>query len=149
MAVDGFLKLPHIPGESRREGHEDEIEFHALRFGMAAPEGAVGGSVARRGRVTFDPVTVVKRYDRASPYLKRMVAEGQYAEEARLALRRTIEGETDDFLVVVLSGVSVTGYDLVSTEDGMLEEALTLNYRSIRFTYEGDHEVELEVFVGR
>lgn len=38
MQIDGFAKIPDIPGESTREGHEDEIEFHSLTFGMEAPQ---------------------------------------------------------------------------------------------------------------
>ncbi|WP_109471017.1 Hcp family type VI secretion system effector [Ornithinimicrobium cavernae] len=148
MAVDGFLKLPDIVGESQRDGHEDEIEIHSLRFGIAAadPERT---AVSRRGRVGFDPVTLLKRYDRASPYLKQMLVESRRASEATIALRRTVEGDTRDYLVVVLTDASLVSYDLDTTEDGRLEETLTLGYRTIRFTYEGDHEVELEVSAGR
>ena len=149
MAIDGFLAIPDIQGESLRDGHEGEIEFHGLSFGMATAVSAGETMSRRRGRATLDSVTVVKHYDRASPSLKKMVFDARLAPQATLSLRRTVDGETSDYLVIVLKEASVTSYDLESTEEGLLEEVLTLDYRSIRFTYDGQHEVELDVATGR
>lgn len=145
MAIDGFLVYPDIPGESQRRGHEDEIEIHDLTFAMASPQSS-GGTV-RRGRVLLRPIAVRKHYDRSSPYLKRALHQNAAAQEVTITLVRTVDGSTDDYLVVVLVDASVLGYDMSSTEDGFLEETLTLGYRSIRFTYDGNHEVELETQV--
>lgn len=142
MAIDGFLIYPDIPGESQRRGHEDEIQIHDLTFAMASPQSSGGGG--RRGRVVLRPITVVKHYDRSSPYLKQALHENRTAPEAKITLVRTIEGSTDDYLVVVLTEASVVGYELSTTEDGFVEESLTLSYRTVKFTYEGQHEVELE-----
>lgn len=141
MAIDGFLTFPDIVGESQRRGHEDEIEVHDIAFAMAAPQSASG---ARRGRVVLRPLTVRKFYDRASPYLKTLLQDGRHADRVSLAVTRTREGSTRDYLVITLREVSLVSYELSTTEDGRLEELLTLAYRRITFTYEGQHEVELE-----
>jgi len=84
MAIDGFLAIPDIQGESLRDGHEGEIEFHGLSFGMATAVSAGETMSRRRGRATLDSVTVVKHYDRASPSLKKMVFDARLARVADL-----------------------------------------------------------------
>ncbi|GAB2603329.1 Hcp family type VI secretion system effector [Pseudactinotalea suaedae] len=153
MAIDGFLQIDDIPGESRREGHEDEIEIHGIEFGLAA-----AGVAGRRampgtatGRVELEPVRVAKHYDRSSPLLKQVLARSQRLEEAVISVRRTVEGETSDYLVVTLTEASVIGYDLhPAPEDDVLEELVYLDYASISFRYEPDSlEVTLEKRVNR
>jgi type VI secretion system secreted protein Hcp len=145
MKIDGFVKIPDIPGDSQREGHEDEIEIHGVTFGMEAPSER-GGSV-RRGRVSFDMVVVSKDYDRSSPSLKGALATSRHLSEVVLSLRRTIEGESSDYLVVTLADASVVKYDFAPAQDrdDVLVEHVGLAYRSVQFVYDGQHEVELEV----
>jgi type VI secretion system secreted protein Hcp len=144
MSIDGFLDVPGIPGESTREGHEDEIEVHGVTFGMETPVDR--GGVAR-GRVSFDPVVVSKSYDRSSPALKGALATQRHLDEVVLSVQRTVEGEQADYLVITLADVSVVKYDLSpdTERDGVLVEQVALAYRSIAFIYAGQYEVELEV----
>ena len=104
MAIDGFLTFPDIVGESQRRGHEDEIEVHDITFAMSSPQSASG---ARRGRVVLRPLTVRKFYDRASPYLKRVLQDGRHADRVTLAVTRTRDGSTSDYLVITLREVSL------------------------------------------
>ncbi|MFK5634989.1 MULTISPECIES: Hcp family type VI secretion system effector [unclassified Ornithinimicrobium] len=145
MSIDGFVKIPDIPGESTRKGHEDEIEIHSMSFGMGAPYDR-GGSTGR-GRVDFDMVVVSKYYDRSSPPLKGALATNQRLREVVLSVRRTVEGETRDYLVVTLDDVTVVKYDLAPAQDrdDVLEERVGFAYRSVTFAYDGQYEVELEV----
>jgi type VI secretion system secreted protein Hcp len=145
MKIDGFVKIPDIPGESKRSGHEDEIEIHGVTFGMEAPYDR-GGSL-RRGRVSFDMVVLSKYYDRSSPALKGALAANRHLSEVVLAVRRTTEGESSDYLVVTLADASIVKYELAPEQgrDDVLEGHVGLAYRSINFTYDGQHEVELEV----
>ncbi|ACQ80332.1 type VI secretion system effector, Hcp1 family [Beutenbergia cavernae DSM 12333] len=148
MAIAGFLKVPDVPGESHVEGHEDEIEVHSISFAMAAPVDV--GSLARRGRVKFEPLTLGKRYDRSSPYLKKALYDNMLWDAVVLSLVRAVEGETSAYVVVRLADASVAAYTLEDAEaPDRLEEQVTLVYRSIRFTYDGAHEVEFDAVPNR
>jgi len=100
-----------------------------------------------RGRVDFDMVVVSKYYDRSSPPLKGALAANRRLREVVLSVRRTVEGETRDYLVVTLADVAVVKHDLALAQDrdDVLEERVGFAYRSINFTYDGQYEVELEV----
>lgn len=141
MGVLGYMRYPDIAGESVREGHEDEIEIHAIQFSMEDPSGPTG---ARRGRVRLQSLTVSKTYDRSSPYLKRALADGRHAREVTITIAAPSADGDEDYLVIGLRDARLTSYAMASSEDGTLQESLTLDYRTIGFVYRDDHEVELD-----
>lgn len=149
MQIDGFLKVPDIPGPSERDGHEEEIEVYGMDFRMEAPYDA--NSQARRGRVDVGQVFFTKDYDMASPYLKKALFENTMLDEVVFSARRTIEGETSDYLVVTLTNASVSSYQLhpSAAKEGVLEEEVGFSFHKIKFVYDSDHEIEMDVRVGK
>lgn len=149
MKIDGFLKVPDIPGPSERDGHEEEIEVHGVNFRMDAPHDP--NSLSRRGRVALDMIIFTKYYDMASPYLKKAVFDNTLLDEVVFSARRTIEGETADYLVVTLTDASVMKYEMSQAEDerDLIEERVGFAYKKIKFVYDKDHEAEMDVHVGK
>lgn len=149
IALDAFLKVPDIPGPSERDGHEEEIEVHGIRFQMEAPHDP--NSLSRRGKVALDMLTVYKYYDISSPYLKKALFDNTPMDEVVLSCRRTIEGETSDYLVVTLTNASVMNYKLRQSEEqpDLLEEEVGFAFHAIKFVYDKDHEIEMSVRVGK
>ena len=148
MKIDGFLKVPDIPGPSERDGHEEEIEIHGVHFKMEAPRDA--NTLSRRGRVSLGMVTFTKHYDMASPYLKRAIFDNTVFDEVKFSARRTIEGETSDYLVVTLKKASVLQYEMKQSEDqeDLIEEDVGFAFQTIVFNYDDSHEIEMDVRVG-
>lgn len=149
MKIDGFLKVPDITGPSLRDGHEEEIECHGVIFDMAAPHDP--NSLSRRGRVSLGMFQVVKHYDKSSPYLKKALFDNKLMDEVTYSARRTIEGETSDYLVVTLTDASVVKYDMKPAQDDpdLIEENVGFAYKSIKFNYDDKDEVEMDVYVGK
>lgn len=148
MKIDGFLKVPDIPGPSKRDGHADEIEVYKVDFNMHAPYDP--NSLSRRGKVALDMVVFTKHYDMASPYLKKALFENTPFPEVKFAARRTIEGKTSDYLVVTLTEASIMSYRVhpALDEPDVLEEEVGFAYHKIKFVYDKDHEIEMDVQVG-
>ena len=148
MKIDGFLKVPDIPGPSERDGHADEIEVYKVDFNMQAPYDP--NSLSRRGRVALDMIVFTKNYDMASPYLKKALFENTMFDEVVFSARRTIGGETSDYLVVTLTDASIMSYRVhpSSDEPDVLEEEVGFAYHKIKFVYDKDHEIEMDVQVG-
>jgi type VI secretion system secreted protein Hcp len=149
MKIDGFLKVPDIPGPSKRDGHEDEIEVYKVDFNMHAPYDP--NSLSRRGRVALDMIVFTKHYDMASPYLKKALFDNTALDEVVFSARRTIEGETSDYLVVTLTDASIMSYRVHPSPDepDVLEEEVGFAYHKIKFVYDKDHEIEMDVQVGK
>ena len=149
IKLDGFLKVPDIPGPSERDGHEEEIEIHAIKFQMEAPHDP--NSLSRRGKVALDMIKVYKYYDMSSPYLKKALFDNTPMDEVVFSARRTIEGETSDYLVVTLTNASVMSYVMQQAADqpDLIEEKVGFAYHAIKFVYDTDHEIEMSVRVGK
>ena len=148
VKIDGFLKVPDIPGPSERDGHEEEIEIHGVSFKMEAPHDP--NSLSRRGKVALDMIVFTKYYDMSSPYLKKALFDNTPFDEVVFSARRTIEGETSDYLVVTLTNASVMTYELRQAEDeeDLIEEDVGFAYHAIKFVYDKDHEIEMSVRTG-
>jgi type VI secretion system secreted protein Hcp len=147
--IDGFLKVPDIPGPSERDGHEEEIEIHGVKFLMEAPYDP--NSLSKRGKVALGIFRVYKYYDMSSPYLKKALFDNTPMDEVVFSARRTIEGETSDYLVVTLTDASVMTYELYQSDDepDLIEEEVGFAYHAIKFAYDTDHEIEMSVRVGK
>ena len=108
MAVDMFLKLDGIDGESRDSKHKDEIDV--LSFNMGANNvstGGVGGG-GGAGRAEFHDLAFVMFVDKASPKLFESLATGKHIATGLLTVRKA--GETQvEFLKWTLTDVVVTG----------------------------------------
>jgi type VI secretion system secreted protein Hcp len=148
MKIDGFLKVPDIPGESIRSGHEEQLEIYGVEFNMEAPHDP--NSKARRGRVQLSTVTVIKNYDKGSPYLKQACFKNKLFGEVEIFLRRTIEEESADYLVIKLTDASVISYTIRPSplEPDLLEETVDFAFKEITFTYDVDHEIVMDVHIG-
>ncbi len=146
MTINGFLKVPDIPGPSKHHGHEDEIEVHGVRFGMEAPTASPGWS--RTGPVAVGAISFTKFYDMSSPYLKKALFDNTPLDEVVFSARRTIEDETSDYLVIALSNAMVLNYELRTFDDApdLIEERVDFGFATIGFRYGDKHDVELDVW---
>ena len=77
MAVDMFLEIPEIPGESSKKGMEGKIDIESFNFG-AVQHGsfAKGGAGGGAGKAEFQDINIVKEVDKSSPKLFQACAAG-------------------------------------------------------------------------
>lgn len=134
MAIDYFLRIEGVTGESRDRIHLNEIDVDS--FSIAETEQIVtdGGSGASTvGRVTFSGFDVVARTSSASPPLFVACATGKHFVSAVLTGVRS--GTTPHpFLVWTLSEVLVTGFQQSGSADGTFDQ-FTLQFSKIRIAY--------------
>ena len=147
--IDGFLKVPDIKGASVRDGHDDEIEVFGVDYAMVAPHDP--NSLSRRGRVSLGMIEFTKHYDMSSPYLKKALFDNTMMDEVKFSARRTIEGETSDYLVITLKDAAVVKYELApgTDEPDVIEDKVSFAYKTITFNYDDEHEIEMDVHVGK
>ncbi|TAM98926.1 MAG: type VI secretion system tube protein Hcp, partial [Rhizobiaceae bacterium] len=77
--------------------------------------------------------------------------ENTMMDEVKFSARRTIGGETKDYLVITLKEASVTDYELAPStgEPDLIEDRVSFAYKLINFNYDGEHEIEMDVHVGK
>ncbi len=135
MAVDIFIKIGDIKGESVDQDHKDEIDVLGWAWGMSNPGSAVrpGSSSARP---SFQDFSIIHRFDLASPSLMLACCNGKHIPEARLTVRSAGEKPLE-YLKITLNDVIVTSVSTGgSGDEDRPTETVTLNYAKVKVEYQ-------------
>jgi type VI secretion system secreted protein Hcp len=116
-AVDLFLKIDGIQGESKDAKHANEIDVDAFSWGETNVVSHAGGGGGGAGKVAMQDFHFTKRLDKASPVLFLACASGKHFPKAILSARKAGQGQ-QDYLVITLSDVVVSGYQVGGAESG-------------------------------
>jgi type VI secretion system secreted protein Hcp len=135
MALDMFLKIDSIKGESGDDKHKDEIDVLSWNWGMAqagTPQPAPGGGA---GKATFKDLTIIKRTDRATPVLMLACSSGKHLKQAILTVRKPGEKPLESARIT-LSDIVVSSFDAATCgEEPVMTEQLTLTFAKVEFAY--------------
>jgi type VI secretion system secreted protein Hcp len=132
-AVDMFLKITNITGESQDTSHAGEIEVLAWSWGAST-----GAAKTARGvlpAACIQDLSLTKYIDTASAQLIMNGATGVVAPEAILTMRKA--GATGlEFLILQMTNVSVAAFSTGgSGGEDRLTENVTLHFESLRGEY--------------
>lgn len=120
MAVDIFLKIGDIKGESTDAKHPSEIVIESFSFGQAGDMNADTGQ--RTGKIAMQDYNFVMNVNVASPRLMTYCADGQHITDALLTLRKAganaVEFMKIKFIDVMISSFQAGGTqaDIVPTD---------------------------------
>ena len=133
-AVDIFLKLDGIEGESTDTAHGKEIDVLAWSWGASVPI-TRNAKTADVGPGNAQDLSVTKYVDKASPKLLINAVTGKHIADGMLVVRKAgatpvefFTYELTDLLVASLSTGGIAGED-------RLTENVTFNFQSIKETY--------------
>jgi type VI secretion system secreted protein Hcp len=109
-AVDYFLKIDGIQGESTDAKHKNEIELTSFSWGATNTSQVSTGHGA--GRVTFQDFEFSKLFDKASPQIFLKCVTGSHITSVTLSARKSSNSEVanPDFLKIVFSNVLISFY---------------------------------------
>lgn len=131
MAVDFFLKIDGVAGESADQTHRDEIEV--LSFSWGATQSAT--TTGTTGRVDIQDMQFTTYTNKSSPVLFLRCATGQPLSKAELFARKS--GATQfEYLKITMSDVLISSYQTggSATEDRTLDQ-VGLNFSKVVITY--------------
>lgn len=135
MAVDMFLRIDSLEGESEDKAHKGEIQIvgWAWEASQTGTSGLGGGSGA--GKVEHQDIQIRKFVDRSSPVLYKLCCMGQHIKSADLTVRKA-GGEALEYLVIHLEDLLITSFKLGGEpkEDQVLE-TLSINFTRAAITY--------------
>jgi len=133
-AVDYFLKLDGIQGESRDLKHKDEIQLESFSWGAVNESAHSAGGGGGAGKVQIEGLHITKRIDKASPLLFLACAAGRHIKSAILTGRKAVKGQ-QEFLVVKLNDLLVSSYHTTGGPDGDPVDQLSFNFAKISFGF--------------
>jgi type VI secretion system secreted protein Hcp len=133
-AVDYFLKIDGIPGESQDSKHKGEIELESFSWGatQAGSLGAAGGVGA--GKVQMQDFHFVMTVNKASPKLFLACASGQHLKQATLVARKAGKAQ-QEFLVYKFTDVLVSSYQSAGAGESVPMDSVSLNFGKIEFEF--------------
>ena len=134
-AVDYFLKIAEIPGESTDSKHKNEIDVKEWHWEQTNSGSHAGGGGGGAGKVVMEDIHFHINTDKSSPKLFLACATGQHIKEAILTCRKAGK-QQQEFLKIKLNDLLVSKYHTGGTpEDVLPKDHFTLNFTKIEITY--------------
>lgn len=124
MAVDMFLKLGDIKGESQDKTHKEEIDVLAWSWGISQSGTTHLGGGSGAGKASFQDISVTSYYEKSTPHVMTKCATGDHIPEATLTVRKA-GGKQVEYIIYTLKDIIVTS---VSTGGSGGEDRLTANF---------------------
>jgi len=135
MAVDMFLTLDGIKGESIDSKHKDSIDILAWSWGLANTGTFHHGSGGGAGKANFQDISITKYIDIASPNLMLHCANGKHVVKGQIIVRKAGENPLE-YLKISLEKILVSGYTTGgSGGEERLTENLSLNFAKVKVEY--------------
>lgn len=135
MAVDMFLKIDTIKGESVDDKHKGEINVLAWSWGMSNSGSAHLGAGAGSGKVNVQDLSITKYIDKSSTDLMLAACNGKHYKEAMLYVRKAGEKPLE-YLKIKLTDVLITSVSTGgSGGEDRLTENVSLNFAAVKVEY--------------
>lgn len=137
MAVDMFIKIGDITGESQDDKHAKEIDVLAWSWGLSQSGTAHVGGGAGAGKVNVQDLSLTKWVDSASTALIVAACKGTHIKEAKLTVRKA--GDTPlEYIKITLEEVLVSSVQTGgSGGEDRLTENVVLNFGKFKIEYTG------------
>lgn len=138
MAIDVYLQIEGIKGESTDDRHRDWIECKSVSCELRQPRSAtastVGGHTAER--CEHGEIVVAKLADLASPILLQNCSTGRTLPKARIEFMRADGlGDRIKYFEIELENVLIGGVSPSIREGNILSEYVALKYSRIKWKY--------------
>lgn len=138
MAIDVYLHIDGIKGESSDDRHKDWIECKSVSWAVEQPRSATsstgGGHTAER--CEHRDVVITKLADLASPILLQTCAAGRTIPRAKLEfMRADAQGERVKYFEIELDNVLIGAVSPSVSEGDVLTEEVGFKFSKVRWKY--------------
>lgn len=138
MAIDAYLHIEGIKGESTDSAHSGWIELTSAHWGVAQPRSATastgGGHTAER--CEHRTLSLSKLADLASPILMQTASMGKTIPKAKLEFMRADgDGKPVKYYQVELENVMIAHIDQLMRDSGLLHDEIGLRFSKIKWSY--------------
>lgn len=135
-AVDMFMKIEGVPGESKDDAHSDEIDVLSWSWGMSQSGSFHTGGGGGSGKVNVQDLSFTKNMGKASPSIMQFCCEGEHLSEAKLTFcRATSTPEEHCYLEIKLTNVMITSVSYGGSSGEEPTENVTLNFAKVKMEY--------------
>lgn len=138
MAIDVYLQIDGIKGESSDGGHKDWIECQSVAWAVTQPKSATastgGGHTAER--CEHSELNISKLADLATPLLLQNCSAGKTIPKAKLEFMRADgQGERIKYFEIELENVLIAAVSPYVGEGDILTEHVGIKYSKVKWKY--------------
>jgi type VI secretion system secreted protein Hcp len=135
MAVDVFLKLDGIKGESIDDKHREEIVLESFSWGESNTGAHAIGTGAAAGKVSMQDFHFTSKVSKASPQLMLACATGQHIKSGQVTLRKTQSENQFEFLFYKFDTVVITSVQDAGATNDLPVEQVSFAFAKIEVDY--------------
>jgi type VI secretion system secreted protein Hcp len=138
MAIDVYLQIDGIKGESQDDKHQGWIECQAVHWGLTQPRSATsstgGGHTAER--VELEDIAFSNVADLSSPLLMQHCAMGKTIPKAKFEFMRADgQGTPIKYFEIEIENVLIGGISPGITPGSLLNEHASLKFSKVKWKY--------------
>lgn len=134
-AVDYFLKIKGIDGESTDKSHGKEIDILSWSWGASNAGSHSSGGGGGAGKVSFQDFSFAMRINKASPKLLLACASGDHIPEALLTCRKA--GKTQqEYLKIKFSEIHITSFQTGGSQGDVVPiDSISISFGKMEYEY--------------
>jgi type VI secretion system secreted protein Hcp len=133
MAVDFFLKLDSIDGESQDTNHPKEIAIMSWSWGASQVTSVAGTGGSGAGKANLADLSIMKNFDSASTPLFKALLAGTHISTGVLSASKA-GGDGKPFIQVSLGELFVTSIQASGSSEIPME-SVSFSYNTIKIEY--------------
>jgi len=133
MAVDFFLKLDQIDGESQDDKHKNEITVMSFSWGASQTTSVSGSGGSGAGKASLADLSIMKNYDVASTPLYKSLILGTHIKTGVLTAVKS-GGAGSPFMTISLTELFVTSIQISGSSEVPME-SVSFSYNTIKTQY--------------
>ena len=133
MAVDFFLQLADIKGESGDANHKDEIPIMSFSWGASQVTSVAGSGGSGAGKANLADLSIMKNYDTASTPLFKALLKGTHISSGVLTASKA-GGDGKPFIQISMTELFVTSIQTSGSSEVPME-SVSFSYNTIKSEY--------------
>jgi type VI secretion system secreted protein Hcp len=138
MAVDYFLKLDQVDGESADDKHKNEIQIMSWSWGASNVSSVAGTGGSGAGKVDLSDFSIMTYFDKATPKFFKSACLGTHIKTGSMtAVKAGAEGKP--YLKVDFQEMFVTSLQ-ISASSEIPTVSVSFSYNQIKIDYSTQNE---------
>lgn len=133
MAVDVFLKIKGVPGESADSKHKGEIDVLSYSWGISQTGTMSYGGGGGAGRANFADFSFMMRMNKATPKLMQAVANGTHIGDAILTCRKAGDKQ-QEYMTYKFYDILISSYQTSASSEEPVESC-SFNFSKMEMEY--------------
>ena len=133
MAVDVFLKIKGVPGESADSKHKAEIDVLSYSWGITQTGTMAYGGGGGAGKANFGDFHFMMRMNKATPKLMQACANGSHIDEAILTCRKAGDKQ-QEYMQYKFYDLLISSYQTSASSEEPTE-SISFNFAKMEMEY--------------